>query len=290
MAPIYWIVDFPDHEVSRLLLHAMVPEWYTRWAASACRECATMTANQEQDKVSAMNEGSRAAFSMLITKQEKSEKDITFLKKCEEERRRSDEEWKEECRSRYEANRRRDEEQHEQLFAILSGLTMMQQSFLPQPSPTKTGQRVAQLVHPQSRSGSAGAHDKSENDEEQKSPRLPAIPNKLPKTLKALLEEHHQYNLTLFDLAPKVTWSAALKLNFNKRQYLYQKIVEQAEQLAGDDKLIRAAAILDIKRGSHTASKFYESLRSNNPFKKTRKRKTPDQQSNHIGSFTIRKI
>jgi hypothetical protein len=55
------------------------------------------------------------------------------------------------------------------------------------------------------------------------------MPNNLPKTMKALLEEHAQYNLTSFDLAPKNTWSAALKLNFNKRQYLYRKIVEQAE-------------------------------------------------------------
>jgi hypothetical protein len=62
---IYWIVDFPSHEVSRLLLHAM-PPWYPRWAASARRECATMTANQERDKINAMNEGSQAAFALLM--------------------------------------------------------------------------------------------------------------------------------------------------------------------------------------------------------------------------------
>jgi hypothetical protein len=177
-----------------------------------------MTANQEQDKVSAMNEGSRAAFSLLVS-------DISYLKKCEEERRRRDDEWKEECRRRDEANRCRDEEQHEQLLALLSGLTK-QQSALPQPSLGAIGQPpAAQLLHPRPRSGSAPyAHDrKSVNDEGQSNPLLPAMLNKLPKTMRALLEEHHRYDLASFDLAPKITWSAALKLNFNKRQFLLSK-------------------------------------------------------------------
>jgi hypothetical protein len=103
---------------------------------------------------------------------------------------------------------------------------------------------------------------------------LPAMPYNLPKTMKALLEEHTQNNLTSFDLAPKNTWSAALKLNFNKWQYLYRKIVEQVERLPGDDKLKRAAVMLD-HRGNCSVSKFYESLRCSSPSKTLRKRKTP---------------
>jgi hypothetical protein len=99
------------------------------------------------------------------------------------------------------------------------------------------------------------------------------MPNKLPKTIKGLLNEHIQYDLASFDLAPKNTWSAALKLNFNKRQYLYRKIVDQAGRLLGDDKLDRAAAMLDSERGSLTVSQFYDRLRNFSPSKKSRKRK-----------------
>jgi Centromere DNA-binding protein complex CBF3 subunit, domain 2 len=61
---IYWIVDFPTHEASLFLLHAM-PPWYPRWAATVRRTCCDMEGRHEMQQARTMGDGSYAAFLAL---------------------------------------------------------------------------------------------------------------------------------------------------------------------------------------------------------------------------------
>jgi len=66
---IYWIHDFPNHEITRLLLHAM-PPWYPQWAAGARAECERMTLNRQDNQVNHLNDAAKAAFVSLQRNQE----------------------------------------------------------------------------------------------------------------------------------------------------------------------------------------------------------------------------
>jgi hypothetical protein len=135
---IFWIVDFPGHEVSRLLLHAM-PPWYPRWAASARRECRAMTANQQQDKINAMNEGSRAAFALLMEEVKHMRRDVLQLrnenKLLREEMQRQAAEYK-----------RRDEERYQQVLALFSANGPAQMMVPLNPVPPLPFRPVAQVA------------------------------------------------------------------------------------------------------------------------------------------------
>ena len=270
---ICWLKEFPEHEVSRLLLHAM-PAWYPQWATQARRECDNMESNRRVDGVHALNDATRAAFSALLHQMT--------------EQRKEQQQHEEACKQREEERERREEERErrveEREQAHVTALRQMQTAF-----EAMTQQRQHQLpirgaapvLAPPPAAASPATmpqqRARNVNDALRNIPRIPAMPTGLPDSIAALLVQHEQFDLASFNLAPRTHWSDAIKLSFNKRKYLYDKINEEAMRLQGLNKLERAANLLDERRGDLTVNQFYTTLRTNSPSKKTRKRKAAER-------------
>ena len=62
---IYWLRDYPSHEVSKLLLNTMPPE-YERWAAGARQEIDTLLSNKQSVLTSDLNDAAKAALLTVL--------------------------------------------------------------------------------------------------------------------------------------------------------------------------------------------------------------------------------
>jgi hypothetical protein len=97
-------------------------------------------------------------------------------------------------------------------------------------------------------------------------PRIPAIPQKIPRSCVELLQGHESLGLHWLVNASKGHWPAPVRLAFSRRQYLYNTIVERARLLQGDEfenKKKRAAERLDNERHGKTIPTFLSYLKEN---------------------------
>ena len=64
---IYWIKHYPNHEVSRLILNAMPPE-YQRWAVKARSDIEALSTKNHAVLASDLNESAKSALLLVLDK------------------------------------------------------------------------------------------------------------------------------------------------------------------------------------------------------------------------------
>ena len=62
---IYWLKNYPNHEVSKLLLKTMPPE-YEQWAAGARQEIKTLISNKQAVMTADLNDAVKAALPTVL--------------------------------------------------------------------------------------------------------------------------------------------------------------------------------------------------------------------------------
>jgi hypothetical protein len=110
----------------------------------------------------------------------------------------------------------------------------------------------------------------------------PIIPNSLPKTVESFLDKHEStYELENDRNADKSTWEQRVRISFSKRTYLYDRIIERARVMRGDDdfqkKKVLAARQMDSELQSDirllSLNKYIKHLKKYDPNVKKRNRK-----------------
>ena len=275
---IFWIRQFPDHEVTRRLLHVM-PPWYPGWAAWARHQCQHMTMNRAEEQLQAMGTATCTAFTVLQGRHDERDK-IDRIHRAQQQ---------DAIRVQQEAIRVQQEgmsQMHNSLLHFAERLNEVQ-SAVPGnttalvPGPAKALQenlRHAALpleddppIHVQT--AQPNPQKRNMNNLLRNIPRRPAVPRALPASLQILLQEHLDLDLASFHNSSRHGWNASLLIAFNKRKHLYEYIVNQAKNHTGEHRLQQAARKLDGIRGTRTVSAFYSSLRNEDRDRKTRKRK-----------------
>ena len=265
---IFWLRDFPGHDVTRLLLDVM-PPWYPQWAASARNSCIQMQRNREIQEARSVGDGSIAAFSALQTS-------ITQLST--------------QMTGQMAGLTGQLAGLADRLHAVETGLSQ-QQAVVAQgpprlpPLPPLQPQPKPPLKPPPPppATGAAAAHQvpaqRTVNDTLRNIPKVPAMSTTLPQSMARLLTEHLVHNLASFNLTSRAGWEGNLQNSYSRRQYLYSKIVDKAKQQTGhrgstnNNALVIAAGQLDTERGEKTVNQYLRYLKDRDPRTKTRKKR-----------------
>ena len=266
---IFWIHHFPHHEASRLLLQVM-PTWYPQWAAWARQQCEIMETQRDGNEISALNSAAQSAFNSMSRQSSQQYHEISNRLSYLESR-----------------------------LIVAQGATTTQA----ESNDTNDAQiRATRVLFPIGESGQ-GALGSSRSEAPHLShgpslrqrattdavaqgeigiplpPSIPAFPTALPQSMATLLQQHVAYRLDDFkDVPSKKSWPQNVRLAFSKRLYLFAHIEAQARRLRGaeelhENKLRRAAALLDTKRAGKSLPQFMAELKSLDPNTKKRKRR-----------------
>ena len=117
--------------------------------------------------------------------------------------------------------------------------------------------------------------------------RVPAIPGKLPKTLRQVLDEHLSLELDKFEELPKHEWGTPIRMAYSKRQYLFKAIQRRAKVIRGNHsverKMEKAVDFLEQERERLELSlnKFFLYLKGNDD--KTIQRKKRGREDDESG-------
>jgi hypothetical protein len=257
---IYWIHHYPNHEVSRLLLHVF-PPWYPEWAERARTWVTGMERSRKISQVSQLSQAAQSSYDVLYS-------DLQQVRQ-EQERSRQEQE-----RSRQVQERFQDQVIH---WIGRVDVQRAAEGVPPQEVPRRQGQ-----VQPQARGPPppgpppppVGLPPAPRNERLA----VPYFPPALPCSMLELLNQHRDYKLESFANTSKAHWSPAVKLAYSKRRYLYKHIDLQAHRLRGDgdyflDKLPRAAAMMDRLRNEKTLPEYLKVLKRADPTTKTRTRR-----------------
>jgi Centromere DNA-binding protein complex CBF3 subunit, domain 2 len=276
---IHWVHDYPEHEASRLLLHAM-PNGYDTWARASQRECIHMINTRDASRISDLNIASQAAFDNICQTLQ------TFDSKVSENHKFVTEKLN---------------ENDSNIAAILNN-----QKLIFNELKSMKGLMHTLINTVQNNSGGAGtcgvitaaanndedtatfgmeidgddnkesnsvnctisqlsvgtrqleynkAHDVSAgvrtvDQALRRTPQQPAFPDALPKTFSEILQQHRTFELSRYKHTTKTFWEKKRQVAFSRRWCLYEEIKEKACSYKDNNdfeknKMPRAAIALD---------------------------------------------
>lgn len=267
---IYWIRDFPNHEVS-IMLRNLFPT-YENWALEARRWVDEKQNTLEESKVALLEGASQAAFNVLTRQIEQLHAGIST-----------------EIKQAVAQTEQKFEQSMRQVFMLPQGGSQWnvsqnaytsfsfvppQSSRLPLPAPPT---HVVPLGGPpqiqQNNDALAALRG---------SPRMPEIPKELPLSIFEVLKQHQQRKLDTFKNSTKQHWPDPLRLAFSKRKYLYEQICKRAALFSGSDaeRMDKAARRMDEERGVSSVNSYLEQLKQNDSTVKRRAPKKPRTSQN----------
>ena len=252
---IYWIRDYPDHEISKLLLHVMPPN-YERWSFEMRQKIINDERCNNDVLASSLNEGAKAA---LLSVKQAVQHEIHEL------------------HSKVQLL-------DEKLNRIESQLVMLNSTRPPpQSSPNKTTTPAAPTNPPTQQQPAAQVpadHSTRRllSDVLRNTPKIPVFPPSLPKSM---VDMHHQYeshDLSKWETTKMTGWPSSVKQAFCRRKYVNTRMKGRAMALhfgSFQQRLLRAAENMDVERHSKGMSVFsyINFLKENDPTVKSRKRK-----------------
>ena len=271
---IYWLIDFPNHEATWLLLYAM-PTWYPRWAAQARVDCREMAARHMVQSVQAGGDASGAValavqqsltdFSTLVGTKIGALEALVMQQTAQMSEQTA--------------------QMSEQTVRISELETALVQQRTHAPADEPAANLVPQHYHlqpplpPQPPPLEVTVNIRNVKETLQNIPRVPAFPADLPQTMAKLLVEHEKLDLASFRCSSRFGWSSSMKVGFGRRQFLYNKVMEKAIQQTGgrgptnSNALQIAAAALDIERNGMTVYQFLGHLKKNDPTTKSQQKR-----------------
>ena len=246
---IYWVHDYPTHEISRLLLEVMPPN-YECWSMETRKKNIEEETNENEALSSCLNEGAKAA---LLAVKETIKKEMKELQ----------------------SNISSVSSKLNQIEMQLNLLARHENEVLPPPQqvppippPPTNVPTAAQLPHP----------TQTVDEVLRNSSRVPTFPPSLPRSMQGMLHEYVEYKLSRWETAKMSGWPSNVKQAFSRRKYVNNVMKGRAMILhhgSFEQRLIRAVDNMENERKSLGKSVFtyIVYLKENDPSVKTRKRK-----------------
>ena len=230
---IYWIRDYPNHEISRLLLNAMPPN-YERWSSETREKIKRDESSNTDILATSLNEGAKAALlsvkrtvqhevrqlqstiEVLDSKLNNIENQLTML------------------------NSRASFFSTNQIPTPISPPTQQQPPAPPQAPPVEPTRRLL-------------------SDVIRNTPKFPVFPPSLPKSIVDMHSQYVSHDLLRWETCKMTGWPSNVKQAFSRRKYLNNKIRGRAMVLhhgSFDQRLLRAAENMDEERKCRGMSVF----------------------------------
>jgi hypothetical protein len=253
---IYWVKDYPNHEISKLILEVMPPD-YERWAHQMRQKIIDDQKNDNEILTSSLNEGAKAA---LLAVKESINIKMNEMKNSIET-----------------LNSKMNEfhQMQQQLIAAtnatgvvaVNGQTNVQTNV--QNEPIRMIMNDPAQVQPPPRLFT---------DVMRNTGKFPVFPSSLPNDVNKLMVEYKNFNLEQWEMVKMTTWEAKIRQAYSRRKYTNNLMKARAMLLRNgtfEQRLIRTADNMDAERISHgfSVARYIEFLKANDPNVKTRKRK-----------------
>ena len=302
---IYWIERFPLHQVS-LLLKQKIPG-YEAWARYARQRVDANTRSYLGDQTRALNDAAHAAFAsvgvkldIMCERQEKQSRDqqllLQKLRATEEKLAKTEEKLTSCFREIQWLKNFHTNNQQPPDLQVANNNQAFAQPWNPR-GPPAAGETPLQRAQQEQRNRSRqeqrqrSQHVRTQTEGDALSrlsatPRQPALPKELPKTIALLLQEHINLKLGDFEKAPKKTWAKNIRQSYSRRMAYYNYIFERAEMerpliaLRGpmDTTDLKLTAVnMDQERGDMSVSAYLEWLKKNDGKVKSRKKRSREE-------------
>ena len=269
---IYWIQKFPNHTVTRHLLHVL-PADYPQWASLKRNWVRQQEEHLNPASLEVMNNAARNAF-------------VTLSHRVESLDQRN-----QELEATVSNQLNQIQELHVQLVDLLRGN-----------GDGGNGNNGGDNGGDNGGGGGGGngggnggenGAGRENEQQQQQQPRqgqqpvaelrnieyIPPFPTPLPKSFVELLHQHSAYGLREYHNVAKRHWPTNMQNAFSKRVYLFQKILEKAGRMQGgggaagvETRLLIAAEELDRERGNTKLPKYLQHLKRNDPSVRKRRR------------------
>ena len=242
---IYWLKEYPKHEISRLILEAM-PENYERWCREMREKIAVDEKNNNDVLASTLNEGAKAALLAV----------------------------KDTVKNEMQQLQTKIEAVDDKLGRIERNITLLNEVCQNRPTPTEIPRAVQVPPAPPVQQTRRFISDALRN-----TPKVPVFPPQLPKSMVEMLNEYKIMELSKWETCKMTAWPSRVKQAFCRRKYIHNLMKGRAMALhhgTFEQRLIRCAGNLDTERENQGMSvfNFINYLKSIDPTVKSRKRKT----------------
>lgn len=250
---IYWIHDFPNHEVSIML--ANIPG-YAQFAVDARQRVRQHQDSIEQSRVDLLEGAASAAFHVLYRRVDDQANTVRELKDAIEKRELKQTPCQCSCQC------------HSQTVTTPRG---EMETTLPLATP------------PRQEAAAGPICIDSVTNHLRAVPRLPEIPTHLPKTVYDCFFQHQENNLQQFDNGDKKDWPQRLRLAFSKRKYLYEQVRKRAVNFTSyttfQERMQAAARKMDeerLEKQLASVDKYIQYLKGSDPSVRKRKKRSDE--------------
>lgn len=213
---IYWIHEFPNHEVSNLL-RTNIPN-YENWAINARQSCTYMENMRQQDALGALADANTAAYTLIMNKfdeyrQVQDARHNTLLQEFRQ--------------TRAVVGQALFLFRGQQQAAQAAQVPMVAGEILPENQEEDPQDPIAPAIAPPE-NHQDGPVDDLENpplnalDHLTRQPIVPDLPRRLEKSLREVLDHYLGHELYNFIEADKAGWSNKQRLAFFKRTFVYK--------------------------------------------------------------------
>jgi hypothetical protein len=262
---IYWIKEFPDHEVSRLLLYIM-PNNFPEFAHSQRQWVRQQEQEMSQASINLLDQATQSSFNAIQGQIAQMGNQVQLLVAQSQNQQQSLQQLIRDTMR---------QELQQQLQPLQQQIAVLQ--------PPNEGGNVQQNPPPQlpiqqQQVNQAQPQERRAVQLRQDGGLVPPIPRKLPESFYILVQEHLLFKLDKFrDKATRRFWSADLKNRYSIRNYLVGIVHQKAESTRNgqyEQRLIDAAVYYDDEiRNGRSLRGMYQHFKRDDPSTRGRQRR-----------------
>ena len=248
---IYWVIELPQHEVSRYLIQKF--PGYHEWAANSRKRLEEQAETEAINEVMMLNGASQAAFNSVHHKMNVLGEKIDSLTNAFE-------------RNVYPLFRQ--QQVSNRSTQCRAGQPPQRPAQCPGPQPVGVAQ--------------SESNDSNRIETDQAATATPNTPKTLPKSLRTLVDQHLTLELLKYEHTQKENWPDATRIAYSRRVYLFSKVAENAGSLRTGEwaqKLKEAAMELDRTRVVSLPKYIKQLKEADVNFERRRKRANPDNDA-----------
>ena len=273
---IYWVRDFPNHQISRMLLQVMPPN-YQLWAQQTRKKIAEDALKVNEVLASNLNTSTKAAMVLLMDTFKDSYS--TFTNSVKDEINQMEMRLNGKIKEAIKSSKPQQHHNHPSANAQLQNqaeheiqLPTQQQMQLPtQHEPQQNQPSLSPPPH------IPNTPQRTFHEVLRNTPKQPVFPPSLPSTILELEIQYQENKLSVWENVKMTGWESKLKMSFGRRKYVHGRVKQNANRLhhgTFDQRLKRSAENMDEDRKSRgmSTSQYVRFLKQNDSHVSKRKK------------------
>ena len=289
---IYYLRDFPEHELTKLILRVMPPN-YEQWAKAARLEIESKTRIQAASQTESLNLATRSALQLVLSSMERGFQDQNnLIRALMKENRELKEQVQSALYKQYEEERQivvrepeqvNEEDEEDESVLLLTQPEHNEDTVntTPTTSPNRTEPR------PRPKPPLRNLNEVLRNSEH-----IPVFPKRLPKTILEMKEQYYTCELQKWEGARMKYWELKISMSYERRKYLQHTMLARSRRFSAETEEQReeqAAISMDEERDNLglTVYQYIKYLKARDPNIKRRKRNRSEMEEDDESSDNL---